>query len=179
MTMALPLDHDRTVAVTLLAERRTEIAAAIVRLARRLEPRWQSVPLPVAEASAAMQLRAVERFLRTGNADDLLGTVRELVKLRQHGGFGVGDFAVKSHAYLPVIRKVFLRVKKPHEEALRAYDVVESAMLPLIALLLTEMAPPVPQHFDELDEQEDTVPGARTVPVSLNPFTMVDVEAEL
>ena len=106
--------------------------------------------------------------------------MRELVKLRQHGGFGVGDFAVKSHAYLPVIRKVFLRAKQPASDAMRAYDLVESAMLPLIALLLTELAPPLPQRFEELDEQEDTVPGARAGVVrSINPFTMVDVDAEL
>lgn len=174
------MDADRTTAVTLLAERRTEIAQAIVRLARRLEPRWSNVPQAVAEASAATQLRTVEKFLRTGDASELLSTVRQLMTLRQHSGFGVGDFAVKSHAYLPVIRKVFLRVKHPTADAMRAYDVVESAMLPLIALLLTELAPPVPQKLDELDEEEDTVPGARAGQVrSLNPFTMVDVDAEL
>lgn len=178
--MDLDTQPDRTLAVTLLAERRTEIAQAIVRLARRLEPRWGTVPQSVAEASATTQLRAVEKFLRTGDASELLSTVRELVKLRQHGGFGVGDFAIKSHAYLPVIRRVFLRVKHPTSDAMRAYDVVESAMLPLIALLLTELAPPVLQNFDELDEEEDTVPGARAAQVqSLNPFTMVDVDAEL
>lgn len=178
--MDLDTNPDRALAVMLLAERRTEIAQAIVRLARRLEPRWTTVPQSVAEASAATQVRAVEKFLSTGDASELLSTVRQLVKLRQHGGFGVGDFAIKSHAYLPVIRKVFLRAKLPAGDGMRAYDIVESAMLPLIALLLTELAPPVAQKFDELDEEEDTVPGARAAQVlSLNPFTMVDVDAEL
>lgn len=176
----MDIDKDRALAVMLLADNRTSIAQAIVRLARRLEPRWGNVQGSVAEASAETQLKAVERFLKNDDPQPILDLVRDLVRLRKHVGFGVADFAAKSHAYLPVIRKVFMRSPHPLAESLRAFDFVEGAMLPLIARTLQEIvAAPAEDNPDDLDELEDTVPGARRQPISLNPFTMIDVEAEL
>lgn len=177
----MDLHPDRALAVTLLADNRTAIAQAIVRLARRLEPRWANVPSAVAEASAENQLKAVEKFLKTDDPTQILDIIRDLVRLRRHVGFGVGDFAVKSHAYLPVIRKVFMRSKVPLAESLSAYDIVEGTMLPLMARILQEMvAAPVEDRVDDLDDLDDTVPGARRAAlISLNPFTMVDVEEDL
>jgi len=175
------IDKDRALAITLLAEYRKEIAESIVKFTRRLEPRWTSVPAQVAEKSAANQLRAVEDFLRTSDSNALLETIRDLVRLRKHVGFAVGDFAVKSHAYLPIIRKTFLKSNRLSSEVMRSDDVVESAMLPLIARILQELAnAPDEASVDELEDSEDTVPGGRAPHlVSLNPFTMVDIEADM
>ena len=155
----MDLTPDRALAVALLADNRTSIAQAIVRLARRLEPRWGNVPGSVAEKSAENQLKAVERFLKTDDPTAILELVADLVRLRRHTGFGVGDFAVKSHAYLPVLRKVFMRSKHPLEESLRAYDVVESAMLPLVARILQEALAEAPRGRDE--REHDRERGAR------------------
>jgi hypothetical protein len=174
------LDKDRALAVALLAEHRQHIAQSIVRFTRRLEPRWTAVPTSVAEASAAAQLRSVEEFLKTDDPEPLLTVIRDAARLRRHVGFEVGDFAVKSHAYLPVIRKVFMSTNRLPSESLRAYEVVESAMLPLMARLLKELAAaPAEITADELEDQTDTVPRNKKQVVSLNPFTMVDVEADL
>jgi hypothetical protein len=172
-------DRDRSLALTLLAEHRARIAAAVVRFARRLEPKWTAVPETVAMASATNQIKAIEQFLRSDDGEVLLSTVRDLVRLRKHTGFGVGDFAVKSHAYLPVIRRVFLQSNRAQSDSLRAYDVVESAMLPMIARLLQELAAePADTSLDD-DDTDVTVPGKRGALHSLNPFTMVDVDADL
>jgi hypothetical protein len=176
----MELEKDRALAVQLLSENRTQIAQAIVRLTRRLEPRWTSVPQQVAEASAAAQLRAVEHFLKTNDSGQLMTTIMDAAKLRRHVGFEVGDFAVKSHAYLPVIRKIFLQQNRLPSETMRAYEIVESTMLPLIARILKELTSVPPEmSVDEADEQTDTVPHGKKIPISLNPFTMIDVEADL
>lgn len=173
------MDEESSLAIRLLSDHRARIAAGVRRLGSKLEPRFASIPDEVTEASISTFLRDLEHFLATGDAAPLASTVRATIRLRRHVGFTAAHFAVYSHAYLPIIRKVFLQSGELPVPALRAYDLVENAVLPVMARLLADFALAGDPATD--GDDDDTQPslasprGGRT----LNPFLSLSVDDEL
>ncbi len=173
------MDAERALAIRLLSDHRARIAAGIRRLGCKLEPRFEGIPDEVAEASIATLLRDLEHFLATGDHKPLASTVRATIRLRRHGGFSSAHFAVFSHAYLPVIRKVFLQAGELPLPTLRAFDQVENAVLPVMARLLSDVAMVGDAAADE--EADDTQPSLASPRRSQapNPFVSLSVDDEL
>ncbi|MDP2345006.1 MAG: hypothetical protein Q8O67_28935 [Deltaproteobacteria bacterium] len=150
------MDTNLALALQLLDEdRRKEIARGVFRLARRLEPALESIPEATAEGSIASFARGLELYLRTGDVAALVDIVRATVVLRRLGGFGTPILLAMSHAYLPIIRKVFLRHAPDIARGLAAYDVVESAVLPLIVRLLQEAGRHEDDPFSSVAKTEE------------------------
>lgn len=153
------------------AEHRKEIGRGVFRLASRLEPSLASIPASTGEGSIANFIRAVEVYLRTGDAASLFDIVHSTVALRRLGGFGTPVIQAVSHAYLPIIRKVFLRHAPDVTRGLAAYDVVESAVLPLIVRLLQEVT---------AQEGVDSFANVKTEETpETPPFELVSVDQQL
>lgn len=173
------MDEESALAIRLLSEQRARIAAGVCRLGAKLEPRFESIPAEVTEASIATFLRDLEHFLATGDAGPLASTVRATIRLRRHVGFSAAHFAVYSHAYLPIIRKVFLQSGELPIPVLRAYDKVENAVLPVMARLLADFALAGEGASD--DEFDDTQPSLASPrgDRALNPFLSLSVDEEL
>lgn len=173
------MDEARALAIRLLSENRARIARGIRRLGSRLEPKFDSIPAEASEASIAGFLRDLEHFLKTNDAEPLASTVRATVRLRRHVGFTPSDFAVFSHAYLPVIRRVFIQAAEQPLPALRAFDDVENVVLPVLARLLADFA--LAGLIDPEAEGEDTQPSGYVPSTgkNVNPFAYLSVEEEL
>lgn len=173
------MDAERALAIRLLSEHRARIAAGIRRLGTKLEPRFGSIPAEVAEASIATFLRDLEHFLATGDPEPLASTVRATIRLRRHVGFSGAHFAVYSHAYLPIVRKVFLQAGELPIPTLRAFDQVENAVLPVMARLLSDVAMSADPASDA--DFDDTQPSLASPRGShpLNPFLSLSVDEEL
>lgn len=173
------MDAERALAIRLLSQHRARIAAGIHRLGCKLEPRFETIPAEVAEASIAGLLRDLEQFLATGDHQPLASTVRATVRLRRHVGFSAAHFAVFSHAYLPIIRKVFLQSGELPLPTMRAFDQVENAVLPVLARLLSDVAavgdPALPGDVDDTQPSLASPRGSH-VP---NPFVSLSVDEEL
>lgn len=173
------MDDSRALAIRLLSDNRERIARGVRRLGARLEPRFESIPAEVSEASIAGFLRDLEHFLRSGDAEPLASTVRATVRLRRHVGFTPAHFAVFSHAYLPVIRRVFLQAAELPLPALRAFDDVENVVLPVLARLLADFALAGPANAeDEIDDTQPALAAPRTGR-NANPFLSLSVDEEL
>ncbi len=173
------MDAERALAIRLLAEQRARIAAGVRRLGCKLEPRFESIPAEVAEASIASLLRDLEHFLATGDHRPLASTVRATVRLRRHVGFSSGDFAVYSHAYLPIIRKVFLQAGEQPLATMRAFDQVENAVLPVMARLLSDVAlVGEPASDADIDDTKPSLASPRGSQAP-NPFVSLSVDEEL
>jgi hypothetical protein len=177
------MDSTLTLAVRLLNDDgRREIARGVFRLGCRLAPAVASIPAATAEGSIATFMLALANYLKSGDSEPLVETVRSTASLRRLGGFDLPFLLVMSHAYLPVIRKVFLRQAQDVHSGLRAYDLVESAVLPVIATLLRELASETgPGHgFDE-DEVDDS-PFGRMPKTEEQPerpaFELISIEEE-
>ncbi|MCC7110755.1 MAG: hypothetical protein IT382_15790 [Deltaproteobacteria bacterium] len=173
------MDDARQLAIRLLSENRTRIARGIRRLGARLEPKFENIPAEVSEASIAGFLRDLEHFLRSNDAGPLASTVRATVRLRRVVGFTAADFAVFSHAYLPVIRRVFVQAAELPLPALRAFDDVENVLLPVMARLLADFA--LAGLVDPEAEGDDTAPSlaAPSTGKNVNPFAYLSVDEEL
>ncbi|OGQ17021.1 MAG: hypothetical protein A2138_09125 [Deltaproteobacteria bacterium RBG_16_71_12] len=133
----------------------------------------------MSEASICTFLRDLEHFLATGDAAPLASTARATIRLRRHVGFSAAHFAVFSHAYLPIIRKVFLQSGELPIPALRAFDRVENAVLPVMARLLADFAVVGDSSSD--GEDDDTQPSLASPRCdrALNPFLSLSVDDEL
>lgn len=170
------MDDATALAIRLLSENRPRIARGVRRLGARLEPRFESIPSEVSEASIAGFLRDLEQLLATGDPEPLASTARATIRLRKHVGFTAAHFAVYSHAYLPVIRKIFLQAGGLPLPALRAYDEVENVVLPFMARILTDF--PLMDDAPE-EENADTQPARAAPGRSANPFISVSVDDEV
>jgi hypothetical protein len=151
----------RALAIALLETHRHDIARGIFRFACRVEPMVATIPEPTSVGSITGFIRGLEVFLRSGDASLLSEIVKATVSLRRLGGFDWTAVVAMSHCYLPVIRKAFLRHAPDRDAALRAYDDVESAVVPFIAMMLRELLrSPGPAEvaagFDAIARTEET-----------------------
>lgn len=169
----------RALALQLLTERTEIIGRVAFRLAKRLDPRMSTLPEDVAAASIATTMRALESFLRTGDPTPVVTAIESVAALRSLIGWSEAHFLVMGNAYLPALRKVFLRYAPDPARGLAAYDVVESAALPLVVRLMQQLQAGTLQRPDATAEFRlpHTEPGDAT-----NPFRSVsldDITAEL
>lgn len=134
------MDEARALAISLLDDDgRKEIARRIFTFACRVEPMMATIPEATAVGSIGSFMRGLEIFLRTDDSKPLAEIIHATVSLRRLGGFDWTAIVSMSHCYLPVIRKVFLRRIPDPMHALKAYDVVESVVVPFIARMLREL----------------------------------------
>jgi hypothetical protein len=161
------IETPRELAIRLLHENRDDVARGVHKVVSRINPRWASVEREAFAQTAARQLEAIEKHLRGGNPDELLRYARDSMRIRKLSGFSAPDFNIALHAYLPVIRKAFLARAPNMKQALGAFDVVESVLLPLAWRFIEAAA-----RVDEI-----TTPDAQ--PAFQRPFEELSVNDEL
>ena len=172
-------------AIKLLSENREPIARGVHKLVSKLHPRWAAIDPDAFAKNGSAIIHAVEVFLTTGNEEGIFTVAREILRIRRMSGFDVADFLVVMHCYLPVIRKAFIARSPTLSEGVKAYDEVESVMLPLVTRIVaaviataSEITSPDGRDgfhgraFERVDvgaevpefmrsEEEDTHPGVR------------------
>ena len=171
------MNSNLTLALQLLDDdHKRQIGRGVFRLAKRLDARLGSIPDAAGEGSIANFVRAVEGFLRTNDPQPLMETVRGAVELRRLAGYEVPQLMAISHAYLPVIRKVFLHDAADPKAALGAFEVVESAVLPLMVRLLQEFHAAEKNPGPGFDEPTEPFSIPVTEETAPSPFNMVSLE---
>jgi hypothetical protein len=159
--MPTPSSSPARVLAIALETHRQDIARGIFRFACRVEPMVATIPEPTSVGSIATFIRGLESYLRSGDATLFREIVASTVTLRRLGGFDWTAIVAISHCYLPVIRKAFLRHAPDPAQGLKAYDDVESVVIPFIAMMLRALLrSPTPAEsatgFDAVARTEET-----------------------
>lgn len=149
----------RAYAIKLLERDRARIAVAVARQLTALVPKYRTVPLASVEASTERVLSALARFVAGEGERHLLGELDRTFEARASEGYSSADLVIRTHAFLPVLRRFFCERSDDLRLGIAAYEEIEATCLGLMRHIVVLA----------LEAQKSTDPGFRKKPSSSAP----------
>lgn len=116
-------------AIELIDGSKDGLTDAVSRQILKFVPRYKGADL--LETNVRAILDGIAIMVRGESREELVKTVEVITSNRSATGFSVGDYALASMCFLPVLRKFFLECDP--ERGLEMYDIVESVSFPFMA----------------------------------------------